>query len=155
MKASEPLIPAISGTTLMTAFSHVISGKENKNFSEPRLLAALEKELLPPAAKQMALPAGWATHYAIGVVFTSLYQYACKQTGRKPTVMNGMFFGAASGLVGIVMWKALFSLHPAPPRTHYAKFYKQLFLAHLIFGATVVLAEKALKASPGEEALVK
>ena len=146
MKTKELLISAIAATTLMTLFSHALSGKENKNFSEPLLLAGLEKGVLPKKAKGLAVPAGWTTHYAIGVLFTYLYGYGCERSRRQPTLTNGTLFGAASGLVGILMWKAVFAMHPAPPRTHYAKFYKQLFLAHLIFGAAVAISEKAMKA---------
>ena len=147
MKAAELLIPSISGTSLMTLFSYIISGKEGKNFSEPELLAALEKDMLPAIAKPAAKPAGWTTHYAIGVLFTYLYQRAGKSSGSKPTVAKGLLFGAVSGLAGILMWKGMFALHPAPPRTHYAKFYRQLFIAHLVFGATVAVTGKAMPAA--------
>ncbi len=144
MKDSNLLIPSVAGTSIMTLFSYIISGEEGKNFSEPRLLAALEKDILPKYKKEMALPVGWATHYAIGVLFTSLYQYEIKRFGRKPTLSNGLLFGAVSGLGGILMWKAAFAFHPAPPRTHYTQFYKQLFFAHLVFGATVALMKKEM-----------
>ena len=142
MKADKLLLPALNGTLLMTLFSYIVSGSEGKNFSEPELLAALEKEAFPEGAKKLALPAGWITHYTVGVLFTFLYEYLWQNTSIKPTVKSGAILGGLSGIAGVLSWKLAFKAHPAPPRTDYRKFYNQLLIAHIIFGMFVALTRK-------------
>lgn len=57
MNAKNNLLPAITGTSLMTLFSDFISKLEKSNFNESELLADIEKKHLPSSLKQLALPA--------------------------------------------------------------------------------------------------
>jgi len=41
------------------------------------------------------------------------------------------------GLLAIVSWKQVFSMLPKKQHSFYKKFYRQLFIAHLIFAGTV------------------
>ena len=136
MNAHKILLPAVTGTSLMTLFSYLISTYENENFSEPELLAAMEKDLLPQAAKQLALPAGWATHYGIGVLISWIYEQANKRNNRS-VLTKGMMLGGWSGIAGVAMWQLFFRIHPAPPSVAVRKFFIQLLWAHLVFGISV------------------
>lgn len=137
MNANKILLPAITGTSLMTLFSYLISTYENENFSEPELLAAMGKDILPHAAKHSALPAGWVTHYGIGVLITSMYKYFDKNRNNKLVLRNGILLGGLSGIAGVAMWKLFFRIHPAPPSVPLRKFFIQLLWVHLVFGITV------------------
>lgn len=152
MNANKIILPAITGTSLMTLFSYLASMLEKKNFSEPELLAALEKPALPGELKKLDLPAGWATHYSTGILFTLLYEYILRKTNSKPTLANGIALGGISGIAGIFIWKLSFKAHPAPPRTDYRKYYRQLLLAHFVFGISVALLRRKM-AEPGKKTL--
>ena len=144
MNANKILLPAVTGTSLMTLFSYVVSKYENENFSEPELLAAMEKDLLPEAAKHLALPAGWATHYSIGVLITWIYKQTNKRNN-KSVLKNGILLGGWSGIAGVAMWQLFFSVHPAPPSVPVRKFFIQLLWAHLVFGITVSTVSRFLE----------
>lgn len=143
MKISKIFLPATTGTSLMTLFSHFVSEMENKNFSEPQLLAAFEKRILPDLPNESALLAGWLSHYGIGILFTLMYDFWLVKNNKQPAFKTGFLFGAASGVAGIAMWKILFHIHPAPPALPLRKFFTQLFVAHCIFGIAVAETSKS------------
>ncbi len=147
MKTSALVIPAVAGTSAMTLFSWLAAEAEQEKFEEPVLLADLEKDMLPADLKRFAGAAGWATHYGIGLLFAGLYTYLRRNNAVHPLLKSGVVFGALSGLGGIAVWKTVFMLHPRPPRIRSKSFYRQLFLAHLIFGMVVQSALKPDRSS--------
>jgi hypothetical protein len=142
MNAAKIIFSGITGTSLMTLFSYAVSGAGKKNFKEPELLAALEKTALTDAIKALALPAGWGTHYSIGIVWAAVYEYFWQKKLMKRTVKNGLILGGLSGLTGIAIWKLTFKIHPDPPRIDFRKFYIQLLIAHLIYGLGVTVTSR-------------
>jgi hypothetical protein len=141
MIADKTLVPSIAATSLMTLFSYCMSELEEKNFSEPELLAHIEKKALP---KKLSLPAGWATHYTIGILMTLSFNVIWSALRVKPTFQRGLISGSIGGLIAIVSWRILFSALPSRSRNYYSKFYTQLFLAHLVFGLTVTLTQRLI-----------
>jgi hypothetical protein len=133
-KLGKTLAAAISGTTFMTLFSHMVAEVEQENFSEPLLLSKLLHRVTPALNTTTARIAGWGAHYAVGIAFEAVYEQCLAASGRKPNKTNGLVMGAASGVAGIAAWKLAFKIHPAPPELNYRKFYTQLFFAHLVFG---------------------
>lgn len=144
MDANKIFFPATAGTSLMTFFSYVVSQVEGKNFSEPELLAALEKRILPEAAKRFALPAGWLTHYSVGILITWIYEFVDRKNNDNPSLSSGILLGGLSGIAGIAIWKTVFTIHPAPPSVPERKFFMQLLLAHFVFGITVAATRRLL-----------
>ena len=144
MNTKNILLPAIAGTSLMTVFSYVIAELEDKNFSEPELLAHIEKRLLK-APKKIALPAGWVTHYGVGVIITLFFYLVRQNTNLKPVFKGSFALGALGGLSAIMAWKLALKVLPRRSDNFYKKFYSQLFVAHFVFAATVILTEKAIK----------
>lgn len=138
------LLPAIAGTSLMTLFSHIIADVENKNFSEPELLAQIHQKILPQLTKELALPAGWITHYSIGVIFSALYYIILKNPNLKSAIKNSFLLGSLSGLVAIAAWKILLKALPKRSDRFYNRFYAQLFAAHLVFAFTVIRIQKSI-----------
>ena len=144
MLKQKTLLPAITATSLMTLFSYLIAEYEKKNFSEAELLSKIEKNQfhLP---ETIALPAGWTTHYAVGVLMTLLFETYKLIFKKKPAFYDTVIFGTFAGLLAIVSWKQLFKMLPKRQHNFYRKFYIQLFVAHLIFAATVTTLQKQQK----------
>lgn len=144
MEAPKIITADIVATSCMTLFSHVVSELKGKQFNEAEILSELLNRV-SPLTKQQTRVAGWTSHYAIGLVFAALYVQYLKIAGKRPNVINGSVFGALSGLGGALVWKAFFRMHPNPPDVDLKSFYKQLVLAHVVFGAAAALAIPADK----------
>ena len=142
MIAKKILLPSVVATSLMTLFSYLIAETEKKNFSEPELLAKIEKKKLA-VSKQFALPAGWATHYIIGIIMTLFFDVTWKQLKIKTTLHRGITASVFGGLIAIVSWHILFTALPKHTHNYYMKFYTQLFIAHVLFALIVIAAQKA------------
>jgi hypothetical protein len=141
MIAKKILLPSVAATSLMTLFSYLIAETEKKNFSEPELLAKIEKKKLD-ISKRYALPAGWATHYAIGILMALFFNVTWQQFKIKSTFHRGLTSGMAGGLIAIGSWRLLFAALPKRSAKYYKKFYTQLFIAHIIFALTVTAMQK-------------
>ena len=146
MKANKIIVSGLAATSLMTLFSYIVSAYKEKNFKEPELLAALEENALPAEAKKLALPAGWSTHFGVGIVWAGVYEYLWQNADIKPTLKSGLVLGGLSGLMGVLIWRAAFKIHPAPPRIEYGRFFGHLILAHVVYGIVVTMAGKDRKA---------
>lgn len=132
---SQPqvLASAISGTTVMTLFSYLLSDRANKNFREPKLLGRLCYRLLPVTSKKNMLITGWVLHYLVGLLFAECYSLFW--TGnQRADVKTGMVLGGISGFAAILIWKFTYALHPNPPLIDFTSFALQLVIAHLLFG---------------------
>jgi hypothetical protein len=144
MTVKKVLLPSVTATSLMTLFSYLIAETENKNFSEPELLAKIEKKKLD-VSKQFALPAGWLTHYSIGILMTLFFDVTWQQSKIKSTFHRGIASGVLGGLMAIGSWRLLFAALPKRSAKFYKKFYVQLFFAHIIFSLTTTAVQKATK----------
>jgi hypothetical protein len=142
MNANRILLTGTAATSIMTAFSYLLSGKENKNYREPELLTFLLENRWPDLQRKQAFPAGWATHYALGIIWAIAHELILENTPLKPNTSSALLLGAFGGLTGIVIWGMLFKSNPQPPKIHYRSFYRQLVLAQLIFSTTVVILHK-------------
>lgn len=118
----------------MTLFSYVVSVLVKDNFKEPELLGILIKRLGADLNKPLATLAGWQIHYAVGVIFVTVYTLLWERKALRPGLKSGIFLGLISGVIGIGFWKIVFTLHPDPPRIQLKKYYVQLLLAHVLFG---------------------
>jgi hypothetical protein len=135
-KPGDILLSSLTATTLMTLFSQLVSEAENEKFNEPKLLDDLVNNLHPTVNKEVSKISGWAGHYAIGLVFSALYAAYLEKTHTKPNVQNSIISGIVGGAIGILGWHSMFKSHHNPPGVNLKKFYIQLMLAHIIFGAT-------------------
>jgi hypothetical protein len=143
MYMKKIIVPAFTGTTIMTFCSYLAAEYKNKNFSEAELLAEIESEKLLLSDK-VALPAGWASHYAIGVMMTLLFEMYKNISRTKPSFYKTLYFGILIGLLSIGSWKKLFKALPSRRPRFYRQFFIQLFIVHLIFAATVTATQKAI-----------
>jgi len=129
---------AVTGTTLMTLFSEAVSNIKGSNYNEASILGQLLNRITPLNKKE-ALLAGWAGHYTVGLAFAAAYAAYLKKTNSNPTLLNGAVYGALSGLAGAGIWHATFKAHPNPPGVDLENYYKQLVLAHVVFGLAAAL----------------
>jgi hypothetical protein len=129
----------------MTLFSYLVSETKNENFREPELLAKLLHRIIPELKKEYSHLAGWNLHYAVGIVFTIIYSILWKKTKLKPGLKTGFVFGGISGILAVIVWKLTFAIHPNPPKTSYKKYYRHLFVTHLVFGIFTAIGYSLLR----------
>lgn len=138
MKIERILTAAVTGTTFMTLFSEVVSRLDGHNYNEAKILGQLI-ERITPLDERTSQVAGWVGHYGVGVLFAAGYDEFLERTGVKPNLMNGAVYGALSGLVGAAVWHTTFKAHPNPPGVDLKNYYKQLVIAHAVFGTAASL----------------
>jgi hypothetical protein len=77
-------------------------------------------------------------HGSMGLFFAWTYQRLPEIRKMYPDLPDEIFVGVANGIVGIILWKLVFSLHPNPPQIDFKRFYQHLILAHIIFSTTTL-----------------
>lgn len=126
---------ALTGTTVMSAFSYIVSKKENKQFREPELLNKLISRMPMEVRTSKESIVGWAVHYIVGLMFCTLYDRIWQRLTPAERMLTALPIGAFSGIVGAIVWKSTLKLHPFPPIIGYKKYYLHIVLAHVVFGA--------------------
>ena len=139
MEAKNILISGTAATSVMTAFSYLLSEGGKKNYREPELLASLLANRWPAHQKRHALPAGIAVHYALGVLWAMAHALALEKIPLKPKPGAALLLGSFSGITGVIIWRMLFKSNPQPPKIDYQAFYLHMFFAQLIFTSTVLM----------------
>lgn len=147
MHLLRTVIGGIAGTTAMTAYSYIRARDEHKQYSEPQTLNELADNAGWIDEKGAGKMLGWALHYCTGVAFSASYAYLLDKYRLKPGLVNGLLLGVTAGLVGVGIWKTVFTLHPAPPRMDLASYLKHLMAAHAVFGVADTLTHRALMRS--------
>lgn len=146
MKISKVLLASLIGTSFMTLYSYYVSKKEKQEFTEPILLNKLidRSENLPEIEddEKDTHPAGWLLHYGSGVLFVLCYYFLYKRALKSPSIIKGLLAGAASGLLGIAVWQIMFSSNTNPPKNNRYRYYRQLFIAHIIFSTLAIYGYK-------------
>ena len=148
MKTIEKIIVAgIVGTSFMTLYSYWKSRQEKQEYVEPVMLNKLvdNSQNLPDVKDNDTHPAGWGLHYLAGIAFVSAYWLLWHKALRKPRTSKILVIGAASGLIGIIVWKLLFTQHNNPPHNYRYGYYRQLLIAHIVFSASALLSYKAMQ----------
>ena len=133
MKYTRQVVTGVAGTLMMTLFSHILSKIFGRVFEEQRQLEKMINRG-SPAGKYTSHILGWILHLGMGQVFSYLNIKAAESTGQKPNPLNSLLYGAADGIVGVIIWRLNFLLHPNPPKVSLRKYLIQLFFAHLVFG---------------------
>lgn len=144
MNILRTILAGLTGTSVMTLFSYLVSRKENKEFKEPVILSKLLTGGLPNRKNNDLY--GWALHYAVGLIFSSVYDRLWQRTSLSPSTSTGLILGGITGLVGIGVWSIAFKLHPDPPHVPQKKYYGHLLAAHLFFGVFAALAYRKFNA---------
>ncbi|WP_428331726.1 hypothetical protein [Mucilaginibacter sp.] len=143
-KAGKIAITGIARTMVMTADSYLMSLLMDENFREPEHLATMIGRLAPKLSKQAQMIAGWGAHIAMGIVFASVYVELWETKKIKHSIKNGIILGIVSGVLGLLIWKATFKVHPLPPWINFDKYYWQRIPAHIVFAVGATIAYRLL-----------
>ena len=133
MKLGATILAGLFGTTGMTLFSYMVAYLEKENFKEPELLNLLIQRLPNNNTGQTHLMPGWVLHYTLGCLWAIVYSGSLDRLNKKPATKRALLFGLFGGTIGVYAWKFLFKWHPQPPQLSYTPFYRQLFIAHILF----------------------
>jgi len=139
---SKTALTGIAGTTVMTAGSELMSLLFQENFREPGHLETLISRMVPHLSGKAKTIAGWGAHYAVGIVFAAVYVELWESRRIKHSIKNGLILGTLSGLLGYLIWKATFKVHPLPPWINYSHYYIQRIPAHIVFAVAATIAYK-------------
>ncbi|RYY51922.1 MAG: hypothetical protein EOO09_22635, partial [Chitinophagaceae bacterium] len=122
-KLTNILVSGTTGTTFMTACSALMSLIPEQEFREPEQLSKLVGRVAPWLSRPARVVGGWGAHYAMGFLFATVYVELWDRKMIEHSVKNGIVLGILSGLLGMLIWKATFSLHPLPPNNRKFDFY--------------------------------
>ncbi|MEJ2884271.1 hypothetical protein [Pedobacter sp. GR22-6] len=143
-KLSKTVISGTGGTTFMTA-SSVLMSLLGQDFREPEHLGTMVGRLAPLLSKRAKVIAGWGAHYAMGMIFAAVYVELWESGKIEHSLKNALILGALSGVVGFLIWKATFKVHPLPPAMNYTNFYLQRIPAHIVFAIFATLSYRLIK----------
>ena len=138
------LLAAFAATSLMTAFSYLMSATFRELYKEPLLLQYLMTRFHLGLAGKWKFIAGWALHYSIGLFFALAYYMLWRLNLYEITWLSALIFGVVIGIIGIGGWVGMFILSNYQPRIDFRGYYLQLFFAHLIFAMTLYIVYKLL-----------
>lgn len=128
------LLAAFVATSLMTAFSYLISETFRELYKEPVVLQFLMTRFrfnLSPKEKAIL---GWIIHYTIGLLFVIAWYFLWKLGLFDLTWLAGLIYGCVIGIIGISGWVFMFFLADYKPKIDFKGYYFQLFFAHVVFG---------------------
>ena len=126
----------IAATSVMTLFSYAISESARKLYKEPVLLTYVLHSLKIEVKPALKVFLAWFLHYLIGLAFVVSYHFLWVYEIVEISWPAAFFFGAVSGIVGILGWMLLFKIVPQKPNIDFKGYYAQLFVAHIFFGIT-------------------
>lgn len=138
------LLAAFAATSLMTAFSYMVSDAFRELYKEPLLLQYLITRFNIGITGVWKVITGWAVHYIIGLIFVVIFHILWRLNLYDITWLTGLIYGILIGIIGIGGWVVMFILSNYKPRIDFKGFYLQLFFAHLVFAMTTVSVYKML-----------
>lgn len=141
----KTLISGFVGTSFMTASSALMSVMIKEEFRAPDQLSKLIGRLMPMMSKKAKIIAGWGAHYAMGFLFALVYVELWEKKEIEHNLKNGVILGLVSGLLGLLIWKASFYIHPLPPNNRKLDFYLQRIPAHIIFAVFATIGYNAIE----------
>jgi len=133
MEIAVILLAAIVATTMMTAFSYLMSAAFRELYKEPLLLQYLMTRFHFELSGSWRVAAGWVVHYGIGLFFVLAYYILWRWNLHDITWISALIYGMIIGIIGIGGWVIMFNLSNYKPRIDFKGYYLQLFFAHIIF----------------------
>ena len=138
------LLATVAATSLMTAFSYMVSEAFRELYKEPLLLQYLMTRFKIGIKGTMKVIAGWTLHYFIGLLFVLIFHLLWKSGLIEISWLVGLIYGTIIGIIGIGGWVVMFILSNYKPRIDFKGYYLQLFIAHMIFAMTIILVYKIM-----------
>ena len=116
-------IGSFIGTIFMSLFSYFMSDLVSEKLGEATLLNMLIENANNSSVNPIV---GWIVHWLYVAIL--------------PLWVTSVLTGALSGIIGIIGWLIMFYLHPRPPKLNFPLFFKQLFVAHILFALGAFLS---------------
>ncbi|MBC8004593.1 MAG: hypothetical protein H7X84_03885 [Verrucomicrobia bacterium] len=138
------LLATVAATSLMTAFSYLVSEGFRELYKEPVLLQYLMTRFNFGITGIWKIIAGWTVHYIIGLIFVVIFHILWRWGLYEITWLTGLIYGIVIGIIGIGGWVVMFILSNYKPRIDFKGYYLQLFIAHLVFAMTTVFVYKIM-----------
>jgi hypothetical protein len=143
-KIFKTIVSGFAGTGVMTLASALMS-LQGQEFREPEHLSTLIGRLAPFLSREAKTAGGWLAHFGMGTAFASVYVRLWENKKLGYSWKESTALGAASGLIGILIWKATFKIHPFTPVMNYNRFYLQRIPAHIVFALFTAIAYKWIR----------
>jgi uncharacterized membrane protein YdcZ (DUF606 family) len=145
MEANMNILTAIAagigGTAVMTAFIYLLSYITQKRLKVVKILGTMltfqttaNKET---SEHSSAIVVGILGHYFVGIVFSLIYYWLWTNGIGKPDLITCAIYGFISGIVGIIVWRIFFAIHPNPPAVPLKDYIVSILIGHIFFGAGV------------------
>jgi hypothetical protein len=132
------ILLGIAGTAVMTLFMYLISYITQRPLKVVKILGTmLTMETTPDKGlsdSNRAIRVGLIAHYLIGIIFAVIYVWLWKYELLEPTFAATILFGFIAGLIGIIVWRIAFDIHPNPPVIPLRLYLTDLLIGHLFFG---------------------
>lgn len=144
MEIAAILLATLVATSLMTAFSYLVSEAFRELYKEPVLLQFLMTRFNFNLSSTEKAIAGWVIHYSIGLFFVIAWYLLWTHGLFELTWLSTLIYGCVIGIIGIGGWVGMFILADYKPKIDFEGYYLQLFFAHLIFAMAAWLVFKVL-----------
>ncbi|WP_247236754.1 hypothetical protein [Telluribacter sp. SYSU D00476] len=137
------MVEGIVGTALMTLFMYVLTYLTHRTMKVVKILGTMLTFSTSPtgqlSGKPLALVAGTAAHYTVGILFSYCFHLLWNMGIGQPDYLHSFLLGLAFGLFGSTVWYLFFKVHPNPPKVHLRPYLFSLLPAHLIFASGVIM----------------
>ncbi|WP_207420109.1 hypothetical protein [Desertivirga brevis] len=156
MKIRRTLLTSTVATSIMTAFSYLISSLKKENYREPELLAGIVDHLVVKDKRQQRLTAdGWLIHYTMGAVWSPIQLYVLKHKDTKANYVHAAAFGVFGGITGSIIWELSFRAACYRPKINKRAFYLHLVLAHVVYSISLwKLRSREVKPPPDQKPIL-
>jgi hypothetical protein len=141
MNILTAVVAGIGGTAVMTAFIYLLSYITQKRLKVVKILGTMLTFQTTPdkqtSEHSSAIVVGILGHYFVGIVFSLIYYWLWTNGIGKPDILTCAIYGFISGIVGIIVWRIFFAIHPNPPSVPLKDYIVSILIAHIFFGIGV------------------
>jgi hypothetical protein len=141
MNIITAIAAGIGGTAVMTAFIYLLSYITRKRLKVVKILGTMLTFQTTPnketSEHSSAIVVGILGHYFVGIVFSLIYYWLWNNGIGQPDFVTCAMYGFISGIVGIIVWRIFFVIHPNPPAVPLKDYIVSILIGHIFFGAGV------------------
>ncbi len=132
------VITGILATALMTVFMYLVTFLTRRPYKVVKILGTIltfqTTEERGLSDKPSAIIIGIIAHYFVGILFAYVFFNFIKENALDPKLAYALVFGLGAGVLGILVWKIIYILHPYPPRIPLREYFVNLMIGHFLFG---------------------
>lgn len=141
MNIITAIAAGIGGTAVMTAFIYLLSYITQKRLKVVKILGTMLTFQTTPdketSEHSSAIVVGIIGHYTVGIIFSVIYYLLWTHGIGKPDFITCAIYGFISGIIGIIVWRIFFAIHPNPPAVPLKDYIPAILIGHIFFGAGV------------------